>query len=134
MERGYDRLQVLEPADRAWTPGERLGAVVRPLLSWYSEMCIRDSLILQLDKLQPVGNPLGVLHQQQPDGGQKQGEQRDGHAGEPQVGACQRREIVVVRLLDDVEDGGGQDLSLIHILTIGGITYFVAGKANIYTI
>ena len=25
MERGYDRLQVLEPADRAWTPGERLG-------------------------------------------------------------------------------------------------------------
>ena len=40
MERGYDRLQVLEPADRAWTPGERLGAVVRPLLSWYSE-CAR---------------------------------------------------------------------------------------------
>lgn len=34
---GYESLQILEPGDRAWTNGERLAAVVGPLLSWYEE-------------------------------------------------------------------------------------------------
>lgn len=37
MKTFYDKLQVLEPENRAFTVGERLAAMNRPLLSWYGE-------------------------------------------------------------------------------------------------
>lgn len=37
MKTFYDKLQVLEPENRAFTVGERLAAMNRPLLAWYGE-------------------------------------------------------------------------------------------------
>ena len=61
------------------------------------------------DEVQPGGDGLRVLQKGQPQRGQDEGQDGDQHPGQAQVGAGDRGEVIVVRLLDDIKDGGGED-------------------------
>ena len=63
-------------------------------------------LALYQDEAQPVRNPFGMRYQQIPRRRHEQRQQKDEISEEPQIRAGQRREIVVVRLLHEVEYAG----------------------------
>ena len=115
---GFDRVF---PQDDSGDDAERCGQHARRVDSCQAEAIdgkfqdqqLEDEWnigwICDLYELQPGGNPPWILHKEQPGRCQQQGEEGDHDAGQPQVGSCHRRKIVVVGLLYDIEYGGRQN-------------------------